>query len=214
MRILVNPVGEWVWVRMGIGVSGGLPPVNLRSLQDLLRGGGGWWSSDSSNLQSLFSGLITGPGQLPTTANSHANIASVMARQREIKIILGLSGMEFHVYYVFCSEELKERCSLALWVNDNVDEVASLQTPHGTRQQPEYKWSKRVKTDLRNLTAAGNWGDLVVRQRQEAGDRESDIKWERGLLSDLRHLALMRDIPHSHPRKQKSVNIVFVVLIE
>ena len=41
---------------------------------------GGGWSSDSSNLQSLFSGLITGLGQLPTTANSHANIATWPAR--------------------------------------------------------------------------------------------------------------------------------------
>ena len=76
-----------------------------------------------------------------------------MARQREINIILRLSEMEFHVYYVFCSEELKDRCSLALWVNDNVDEVASLHMAQGSSQNIN---GPRVKTDLRNLTAAGN----------------------------------------------------------
>ena len=38
MRIFVNPVREWVGMR--IEVSGALPPVNLRSPQDLQRRGG------------------------------------------------------------------------------------------------------------------------------------------------------------------------------
>ena len=69
MRIFVNPVREWVGMR--IEVSGALPPVNLRSHQDLLRRGGSW----CSDLQSL-SGLITGPRRLLTTVSRHANMAS------------------------------------------------------------------------------------------------------------------------------------------
>ena len=52
---------------------------------------------------------------------------------------------------MFCSEEL-EAVSV-LWVNNNADEVASLHMAQGSSLNIN---GPRVKTDLRNLTAAGN----------------------------------------------------------
>ena len=101
MRILVNPVREWVGMR--IEVSGALPTVNLRSAPDLLRRGRGGVQTIRASLVSLLArgGFLQQSADMPTwPARGEINIMPWLSARYDFLCL--------HVFIICWLRQLKK----------------------------------------------------------------------------------------------------------